>query len=275
LENGFVLSTVPDKRWLPTRSPTAGWLGCLLASVILCGYSVAAGAVEYPALGNLDLQEGTLEIWLTPTVDLYPKLAENQYQGVMSLFSLSVPDHFSMGASWYGRGDRHRLHISMGAADRPGALIPVPAGPADWETGNRHHLAFTWRGPEMRLYADGKLVGQRDQATTFSGDLWGCNLMIGGGKFAKTGFVLHAVRISNVAAAADALCDAQPTTTVHTLLLDRFDDVLCVDDDHRTEAVQISGMTGEAGGTVTGACHMTDTPVCGLALFPAPKPEQQ
>jgi len=41
-----------------------------LAAFTGLGLRGAAGSVEYPALGNIDRQEGTLEIWLTPIVDL-------------------------------------------------------------------------------------------------------------------------------------------------------------------------------------------------------------
>ncbi|MFW6058993.1 MAG: LamG-like jellyroll fold domain-containing protein [Phycisphaeraceae bacterium] len=244
----------------------------LLVLIGLLASPLHAGSVRYPAIGNIDLREGTIELWLTPTVELYPDLEEGQYQGLMSLFSLSVPDGFSMGASWYAkqgsRDLRSQLHVSMGHAEQKNALIPVPGGGvADkrWQRGEMHHVALTWRGTEMALYADGEQVGGRSQALGFSGRLAGCELIFGNARNRDAGLILHAVRVSRTAHDAETLKHAEPAARPDTLLLDRFDDE-SLGEDGTTRAEVIAGLTGETGGTLHGGYHGTRSPEPGLVL---------
>ena len=240
--------------------------------------SVHAGGVHYPALGNVELGEGTIELWLTPTVELYPELKEDQYQGLMSLFSLQVPGEFSMNALWYAKntrsGDQYRLHVSIGHQEQRKALIPVPAKPVKWRRGELHHLAFTWRGKEMSLYADGKRVGHRMQAVGFSGRLGGSELIIGNAHGRDAGFILHAVRVSHTAHGAETQKNAEPVARLDTLLLDRFKNG-SIDESHKTRAEIIAGLAGETGGTLHGTYHLTETSKPGIALNGAEEPAQQ
>lgn len=234
----------------------------VLVACFAIGSQAFAGGVEYPAPGNIDLDEGTLEIWITPQAVLYPDPPQKNYQGILALFDMQVPDHFGFGASFYARGDRSALHVSMSHAETKNALIPVPGTSVDWRDSQNelHHVAFVWKGRDMRLYADGIQVGSRLQATTLSGKLAGVTFTIGSAKGRDTPMILHAVRTSNVARTADMLKGAKPVIDLHTLMLDRFGD----DND---AAELISGYTGETGGTLNGRGMPVTSPTPGLALF--------
>ena len=249
------------------------WMLLIVSGLIVgAAPGLDAGSIQYPALGNFDVRQGTIELWLTPTRDLRPEVAPGGYQSILSLFHLKVPHRFTMGASWYAKatrdGARYRLHASIGHAEHRAALMPVPAEAVDWQRGQRHHVAFTWDGRTMKLYADGELVGQRQQAKRFRGPLGGCHLRIGDRWGKDAGYILHAVRISRTAHAAKTQQDARPVPRLDTLLLDRFaDETFSGGDKHTTRAEIIAGLTGETGGTVHGQHHLTTQPHPGLALY--------
>jgi len=248
------------------RRRTSGAFRC--AAVVCLFASVAgAGSIEYPALGNVRLEEGTLEFWFTPTKELYPDIGESRYAGIFSLFSFAVEDHFSMGSGWGVRRDGAVFFVSMSAKGKPKALLPVPSRIKGWKKGEKHHVAFTWRGNVMKLYADGKQVSQRDQATSLTGPLADAKLIVGNRKGRSSHIIVHAFRSSSVARDEAMLAKAEPEQDIYTLLLDRFDKP----DEFgekvaSTKAEQIGGFNGETGGTVRGKATFVEKPETGLAL---------
>lgn len=223
---------------------------------------VGLGNITYPALGNLRLEEGTLEVWFTPVGELYPKLEAKQYEKGFSLFSFGVPDEFSVNAFWSSRGSQHRIGVSMNSSGDE-ALSPMWVALKNWQSGQRHHLALTWHGSDMRLVLDGTEAGTRMQTGRFSGLLGGQPLVIGGLERGRSDVIIHAVRTSSVARPSTLLKDAQPVADLYTLLLDRFD---------RSEELHGEVTTAEAavigsGGQLAGTYHFTLRPASGLALF--------
>jgi len=229
--------------------------------------STHAGGVQYQARGNVEVQEGTLEVWFTPVADLYPKLEEREYRSVFQLFSLSVPGHFSFNAHWYGWGKVHRLHVSMSQAKIRDGLIPIPARPLDWKPNERHHVALTWSGHEMLLWADGSQVGHRSQAASFEGPLSDATLVVGNAQFQDSPIIVHAVRVSDVARKETELKSTAPLPDIHTLLLDRFDSTNSIASDARTKPLVISDLTDCHCGEIKGSHHFVKGAESGLALF--------
>lgn len=164
--------------------------------MLLTALQSPAATVEYPALGNMDLEEGTLEIWFTPMTELYPSLEKQTYLHGFSLFSMAVPEHFTMSCLWCSKQSKdktqHLLAVSMHA---PGdMLLPVPGqAPKGWKPGEKHHVAFRWKGREMDTYADGQPVGSRSQATGLSGKLAGIKLCIGSANAGDNRVIVHRV----------------------------------------------------------------------------------
>jgi len=217
------------------------------------------------------MTEGTLEVWFTPMVkDLYPRKGRD-YKLIFSLFSMTVPDEWSMGCTWYRHPPTQLgFKLSIGSRRMSKGLIPIIAGkdtPMDWKPGEAHHLAFTWRNRVMRLYADGKLVGQRTQAYRMTGRLGGVKLLIGHPKYGQfTRVIIHGVRVSSVARSSNALKTAKPKADLATLLLDTFTNADCAAD-NKTRAKVIAGLEGETGGQVRGAHRHVIEPSPGLALY--------
>jgi len=222
---------------------------------------VQAASIEYPAPGNLRLDEGSIELWLTPMTELYPAVKSGKYQRAFALFSLRIPEHFSMSAAWGSKGDKAQVSVSLNAVGVENGLLPVPAqAPRNWQQGQRHHIAFTWRGQEMKLFFDGREAGGRKQQLCFTGPLAGRTLLIGDPDSRDCRIILHAFRVSCVARTTST----QPVADIYTLLLDTFD--------QQTTARVISGLSGERGGMIKGAHHFTSN---GLALFAPAKGERK
>lgn len=227
----------------------------VLASGLACG-----AVVEYPAPGNIDLDEGTMEFWFTPTKELYPPLGDRKFIGVFSLFNLSVPEEFHASCGWGLKPDGATLFISMSAPGRDKALLPVGTHVKDWKAGEAHHVAFTWKGRDMRMFVDGRPGGTRTQAVPFSGGIARARLLVGGVEGRPAGIILHAVRFSQVARSEAMLQNAQPEPDLYSLMVERFDKP------GKAQAEQISGLSGEKGGTVSKDAQFVEAPRPGLAL---------
>lgn len=265
------------------RRPTSAAVA--LAVIIVwwaAGAPVYAGAVAYPALGHVELEEGTIELWLTPTTELYPDLEEGGFRRAFSLFSLDVSEHFAFSGMWASRGTSHGPHVSMSSRRQQRGLIPVPGRAVDWwEPGEPAHVALTWRGREMTMIVDGERVSRRHQGVGFSGELVDVMLVIGDARSRDNDVVMHAVRVSNVARDAESLAEAEPEADLATLLLDRFERIETDDDGTwsvpavSSSLVRKGGDEAESGlapvrGELRGAWHQTDEPRPGLALHPEP-----
>lgn len=242
-------------------------LGYAAIIILLIISPVFAGSVSYPAVGNVDLLEGTIELWLTPTADLYPPMNTSNYAVPMKLFHLKVPDGFNLSVGWNvkkNHGDEvSGLYASMTHLGPQGdGLMSIPTKSLDWEPGQTHHVVFTWRGRGISLYADGNLLAERSQRVGFTGKLANCELVVGDAEGRNAGFILHAVRISRIA--HDVENDVKPVATLDTLLLDRFDGQSL--SGTQTKAEVIAGLTGETGGTIKGARHPVQAPKPGLLL---------
>ncbi|MCF7837280.1 MAG: LamG domain-containing protein [Candidatus Marinimicrobia bacterium] len=225
-----------------------------LAALALLATRLGAGQITYPAIGNLDLEEGTIEIWLTPMRALYtPSVA---YQGLLHCGAVRN-DHFSMSLAWYAKNNTHMIEANLGG----GRLANVTAqAPADWTPGQMHYVAFTWQGATMVLFADeaggdgGRQVTEQNRRIQLEAfDQLGSpgdTLVIAGQRDGyQTYVIVHAVRISAVArelaAAPVPPLDRTALDDVYTLLLDIYEANYV---DGATTPVTLSGLAGENGG---------------------------
>ena len=244
-------------------------------AVFLIGFSLAtggllAGGIEYPAGGNFDPEEGTLELWLTPMAkDLAPP-DDGQYHGILSFFSLDVPGEWRMSSPWYRHGGQLGPKVSLHSDKVKDGLTAILSSFApEWKQGEMHHYAFVWKGRHMAHYADGKLLGEHEQATGFSGNPGAAVLGVGAtGKNANGDdpLILHAVRISSVAKDASALANAKPEPELSTLLLDRFDSPTKTASGGTTPDVMFA-LDQSAKGKIVGHTHFVSSPAPGLALY--------
>lgn len=250
--------------WLPLL------LGLLVFSTTL---PARAGGVEYPLFGHFRAAAGTIEIWLTPQVDnLYPPVAEKQFQSLFPLFSCTIPEVLNMSggcaAKGTAKGPQHLLYVSLARPDLRDGLLPVPGAlPAGLPPGAPLHIAFTWRDRDMRLYVNGQLIGARQQAALFPAVPPGAALTIGSVRSRPAPIILHAVRFSCVARPEAELAQATPRADRFTLLLDVFDQPQAVSADERTTPAVSSPLAGPVQGQVSGPWHFAaDAQHPGLAF---------
>lgn len=240
-------------------------LSCLLATAL----SALATGVEYPLGGNFENEEGTIEMWVTPTAkELYPA-DDGQYHQVLSFFSIEIPGEWSMTVSWYRHGEQIGIKSSMGSQRVPSgilAILPEKELP-DWKTGRRQRFAFVWKGLDMKIYADGKMVGQREQVISFSGDLAGRKIVFGNKANMHDDLILHAVRISSIARTPEELASAEPVEDKYTLLLDRFDDASVAQTLKTTPLVVHDAKEG-VGGSLNAPARFVTDPAPGLLFRP-------
>jgi hypothetical protein len=249
------------------RSQLLILLCTLLASAFWTATSAKASSIVYPLQGNVNPAEGTLEIWFTPMVsNLYPEPKGKKYINVFSLFEMRVDGEWKAAASWYRHRKQLGLKVSMGTPKmRKGLVGLLTKTPLDWKPGEKHCVAFRWKGNHMSLYADGKRIGVRKQVMSFSHPLSNHKLVIGGTKSNnKSPIIIHAVRVSSTARSLEELENATPEADISTTLLDVFDGKP-LSKNKQTTAKVIAGMYGETGGKVSGGKPVTE-PSPGISL---------
>ena len=149
------------------------------------------GNLAYPAGGNLSLQDGTVEMWVSPLWD-----------GSNPVYRQALQVFFQY---YWGPSDASQLVLAL---DNSGGIF-AGAGPGvgvlggastviAWKAGDWHHLAFTYsttRG-RLRLYVDGVLANEIDTAIQIPSS-GSPNFTIGGDSFGHAGsFLIDEVRIS-------------------------------------------------------------------------------
>lgn len=120
--------------------------------------SVATGTLTYPVADNVDFREGTAEFWLQLALDPTPLVPSKDYQGFAAIVAMGgegggwnlhycAPVGSAVPLLWCSIGPKTKL-TPFGAQ----ALLKYP----EW-----HHVALTWKGPEMTLHLDGQKVSER------------------------------------------------------------------------------------------------------------------
>ncbi len=228
-----------------------------------------ASGVEYPAGGNFIPEEGTVEMWVTPTArELYPP-DDGKYHSVFSLFSTKIPGVWNLGSVWYRHGTQLGIKTSMDSQLVPKGLTAILPGKQlpDWQAGRMQHFAFVWKGRDMQMFADGKPAGSKTQAIGLEGSMAGQKLLFGSDGSKDCPLILHAVRISSVAKTPEELAAAKPEVETVTLLLDRFDDPSVVESRKSTPEMIFS--LGEQNfGVINGPVSFVTQPAPGIALSP-------
>ncbi len=215
-----------------------------LAAALFLGAGVAGGVraeLRYPALGNIRLEEGTIEMWLTPQFD--PEATPAQATFIRRLISLNQDDDNNFVLLWRARILEHEGRVGHEAAGlypsgRVGgerfanfpsiwALIgPGRENPGrPWAEGEAMHVAFSWNGERMRWILNGEVAAEGPFLLPLN---FGVNeemeLVIGhpGG----SGFLFRDLRISSIAREPEDTGFHHPDgvpADFHTLLLDRLD----------------------------------------------------
>lgn len=212
------------------------------------------GQVVYDAAGNLQLDEGTIELYLRVDFDSTRPFKDVYTHG--PLVEIDMPQRRERAVVTYiCRGARIAMTGYFKPLEHP-MVVHVAKGREGvrWKPGEHHVVAFCWKGDRRQLFVDG--VGGED--TKVLGplpiDLEQAVIRVGGG---CSLFAIDAIRISSVRRTAQELkaaVDHAPQADVYTLLLDHFDDTPAVlggmpaDQSRRSDGatVSVEGKFGRA-----------------------------
>lgn len=111
--------------------------------------AIRQGRLSYPALGNLQKSEGTVELWLRPVwigTTTRPPV----------IFTFSTPEGGYLTLNTVAE-TRFGVAIRNHAAD-PFVWRRVERSIDDWQPDQWHHVAVAWTASTLRLYVDGEEV---------------------------------------------------------------------------------------------------------------------
>lgn len=204
--------------------------------------------LDYPAIDNVNPNQGTLEFWLAPALD-----ADETWREAASLsgqnggFSLSVK---------YGAKPAMSLSVTSGTRKESATAEIPPCKPNEYM-----HVAITW-SDKITLFAAGKRLGAVDLA--LPPDMakpvvrFGCASEWQG----FTRIAVDEIRISNVVryyADDHELPAAAFVEDPAAVLLDHLDDLFRPDgEDAETRAAVLSGAPGALGGVPSLGCRFVD-----------------
>lgn len=240
-------------------------------AVLLSAIRASAAGIEYPAAGNFDPAEGTIEVWITPMADdLYPP-DDGKYRKLFDFFSVVSPDNWSCVSTWARYKAQIGPRVSMNSKKMNKGLSTILTSMKHvrpWQKGERRHFAFVWKGRNMAMYSDGQPISEEhQQGVGLDGSMAGLPFFVGSKDGDDTPVILNAVRISSVAKPAAALAGAEPGEEIFTLLLDRFDVPKKLDGGRTRPEAMHSLQDGEAGGKIIGHARLVTQPTAGLALY--------
>lgn len=181
------------------------------------------GEIRYPAVGNIQLDEGTVEVYLR--INFSSDQAAGLNSTVGSFFELFCPSTREKAVL--------TLVTNGSKVCMIGYLLPVnqswvpnsPKGQAgvNWKKDEDHVVAFTWKGNERQVFVDGVPGPLTKVEGPLTFDLAKSMIRIGAG---YSLFSVDALRISNVCRSAQELesaASSEPKADPYTLLLDQFD----------------------------------------------------
>lgn len=178
----------------------------------------------YPAAGNIELDEGTVEVWVIGQFDAAGPVTNSS--SWCTPFNLVFPDaSYTLTYITWGKA-----FAQIGYAAVNNSYVWRPVKP--WKPGEFHQVAWTWNGRMRSVYVDGEAggkgaKGEAPRELEVESMLMG-NLSVGVlhvGKQASP-LVVDEIRISSVARTPEEIrgsWDKAPGRDAHTLLLDHCD----------------------------------------------------
>jgi len=190
----------------------------------------ARAALTYPAAGNLDPRQGTLELWVRPEFD--PNVPVDPQDPNRARFNRSLfAVHFASGDQivlYWNIDDRGlRFFVKQG-----GEYPLLLSTHQNWQKGELHHVALSW-GKAIRLFVDGQEVASRPFQGTLDQGVEGAVIEFGAVSGDPCEFALDEIRISDIPREPEAF-DQPLAADEHTLLLDHLDETFQPDGVKRT-----------------------------------------
>lgn len=241
----------------PPRVLSAALALALLSSAALVAEEPPGrkyGNLLYPARGNIQLDEGTLELWLISDFDPQDKAAR------CMPFDLIFEDGSHFVLMLITRYLAFIGYVKPQQSYTWSERLP-------WKPGESHHVAVTWSGRKRSVFLDGRVgkgtpdhgalqgEGRVDSSQdvivedSLFGDLTGAKMWFG---YQVSPITLDEIRISSVARPVEEIRDTMavaPKADAYTLLLDHCDG---------GPAEVISGFSGEKGAEKQGVYRVID-----------------
>lgn len=262
------------------------WL--LLAGCTVCTMLNAA-VVAYPGTGNIDFEEGTVELWCSLPFD--PEQRVEKPIQPATLFSLDLPgdpykNNFAIALWMHPQKNGTQYNAIRVSLWVDGKGVGGPAIPmADWRKNQLNHIAFSWQDGKGSLYLNGKKCWNGKFAMP-AGKVKPAevSLLVGSRapNWQKLGrerramlpevfnlVTVEAVRVSSSARTFQEgmTVTKAPAADPATLLLDCFDKADFTA--KKTNPAVISDGNGEKKGRIIGMFHIVDGKLGkGLALYP-------
>lgn len=174
-----------------------------------------SSTVSYPAEPNLNIAQGTLEMWLR--LEFEPR-----QEDAFILRPVRPYLATELFLEWqHDLGDQQGSGLRLRVLERRRQELLHLRVPLDWRRGEWHHLALTW-GEELCLYADGTLVAQKPFTGLLAGrpgwDRYG-SLLLGGSAVTLAVDELHLSRTVR----PEFDLTQPPSADENTLLLDHLE----------------------------------------------------
>jgi hypothetical protein len=185
------------------------------------------GNLIYPAAGNIQLDEGTVEIWLISGFDSEPETKDSaSWCCPFDLIFPSENAHYILNFITWGKA---LAQVGYGKLQHSYVWTRTLV----WKPGEFHHLAWTWSGRKRSVYVDGTAGGKGTKGETpaevtvegpLVGDLTDARIEIGRGHSPIT---IDGVRISSIARTSEEIAkgwQSAPKRDAMTLLLDHCEE---------------------------------------------------
>lgn len=257
---------MPQRAWADYELSFAMRLLLVFLAVMTLAVSRSRAAfVEYPPLGNIDLSEGTLELWLTPLASMEPASEAANWKKLFDFCEIQIPGSFSCAITWTQNKDRARFRIRCEEAG--GGMIPISmdkSPPVSWAKDQPFRIAFVWKERWMGIYADGKLLGEKNQNVSMRGPIGELILRLGSPKTPVRPWLLRGLRVSSIARAAEDMPENPPHADAATLLLDVPADGMAGPETTQPRVVAL--IAGQPNGGVIGRIDAASYTAAGLII---------
>lgn len=161
------------------------------------------GSLRFPRADNLDLAEGTVELWVALRADGDDPVYSSRWQ---VLFFYQAPDGDSL---WIAQAEDSGILYAGGEVDGQWQSAYGSLGDMrGWTAGEWHHLAFTYSaaGDFMRFYVDGLLAADTNEGHYWPPSAGGSDFYVGGNPWNEAAYyLLDEVRLSGRAATGDEI----------------------------------------------------------------------
>lgn len=227
---------------------------CFGIITFLLPFCGAGGTISYPALGNIYMQEGTIEMWLIPQVDL---MAKNMFSKIYWRHPLFMMEQkgLSFQLAWLVRKGRS-CPVALHVVEKAGLNHYLPV--KKWDNKQPRHIAYCWKAGVDWWIIDGKKLPKKQHREWHRVPIDGQLRIVLGSERFQGFFVVDDLRISSVARRVNEVGFHYPgklKLDQWTLLLDNFDKPFQCNGIHRTATQAMTPASdGKPGGIPDNNC---------------------